>query len=57
MLGRLEESFKKADVDGSGFLDKVELSRLLVEYYKAEKLGRSLPRVRNEVATFARAQR
>jgi hypothetical protein len=49
VLSRLEESFRDADVDQTLTLDKVELSRLLVDYYKAEKLGRSLPRVRNEV--------
>ena len=49
MLAHLEKLFNEADADGTGFLDKIELSRMLVGYYKAEKMARSLARVRNEV--------
>ena len=49
VLTTLEKLFNDADTDGGGTLNAAELSRLLVGYYKSEKLARSISRVRNEV--------
>ena len=42
--------FLDADVSGNGSLDKEEMTIVLREYYKKQRLGRSLSSVKAEVS-------